>query len=131
MILSVLKQVRETVELLRLALLDPSPDGIFLAIPGLQQAEASLAELQAQLRQPAIEVDEVHIQLRGLKNDLRIAARLLRHGIAFCRGWANLCQPGSFDSQPGSAYTQAGAPAEVPLGASPGELPGGRIAVRG
>jgi len=121
MILSILKQAREEVELLRLALLDPSPEKIFLAIPGLQQAEGSLTALESQLRQgleDPLDRHQVRYQLRGLKNDLRIAARLLRHGIAFCRGWANLCDPGASDAPPGSAYTQSGAPAEVPSGAT-------------
>ena len=45
--------------------------------------------------------DEVRRELKLLKNDLRISARLIEQGMTFCRAWAKLLGTGP-------AYTQSG-----------------------
>jgi hypothetical protein len=98
---SKIKQARDRVEALRLALLSPTPEDIAQALPGLEEAASCLAILEQEVREGACAPYEVRRELKLLKNDLRISARLIEQGIAFCQGWAKL-----LGGVP--AYTQAG-----------------------
>jgi hypothetical protein len=101
------KQAREKVEALRLALVSPSPEEMAAALPGLEEAALCLATVERELREGAPASFEVHRELKLLKNDLRISARLIEQGIAFCRGWAKLLGAGQL-------YTYAGQAAPSP-----------------
>lgn len=99
-----IKQSRERIEALRLALLGSEPEEIGAALPGLEEAARCLEAVEQELRQGACAPYEVRRELKLLKNDLRINARLIEHGVEFCRGWAKL-----LGASP--SYTQAGHPA--------------------
>jgi hypothetical protein len=101
-----IKEARDRIELLRLALVSPSAADLGAALPGLEQAATSLGEIEKELRAGGPAPYEVRRELQMLKNDLRIIARLVEHGMAFCRGWAKMLGAG-----PG--YTQAGRTAPI------------------
>jgi len=104
-----IKQAREKIEGLRLALLGSSSEEICAALPGLEEAARCLETVEHELREGACAPYEVRRELKLLKNDLRINARLIAHGVEFCRGWAKMLGAGP-------AYTQAGhAAASEPL----------------
>src|SRR5271166_1997337 len=88
--LSRTKQARARIERLRLALLSPQPEEIAAAIPGLEQAALCLHAVEQELLDGAIAPPAVRRELHMLKNDLRISARLVEQGMAFCRGWAQM-----------------------------------------
>jgi hypothetical protein len=96
-----LKQARNRIELLRLALVSPEPEDLAAALPGLEEAVLSLAAVELEIRDGSSAPYEVRRELTLLKNDLRISAQLIEHGINFCRGWAKMLGAG-----PG--YTQTG-----------------------
>ena len=102
---SKLKQARDRVELLRLALVSPEPEDISAALPGLDEAVHCLAAVEQEIREgsPAFyEVPyEVRRELTLLRNDLQISARLIERGVEFWRVWAKMLGAG-----PG--YTQTG-----------------------
>lgn len=101
------KQARERIEALRLALLSPTPVEIGVILPGLEDAMRCLAAIEQEVREGACAPYEVRRELKMLKNDLRITGRLIEHGLAFCQGWAKILGAGP-------AYTQAGRPAPAP-----------------
>jgi hypothetical protein len=101
------KAARERVEALRLALLSPTPEEIAAALPGLDEAARCLETIEQEVRAGACAPYEVRRELKLLKNDLRISARLIEHGIAFCQGCAKMLGGGP-------AYTQAGGSAPLP-----------------
>lgn len=111
--LSRTKQARDRIERLRLALLSPEPEEICAALPGLEEAAVCLEEVEQELRGGADVPAAVHRELKMLKSDLRISARLVEQGMAFCQAWARML--GS-----GPAYTQTGQP--TPLAESGGTL---------
>lgn len=100
MLLSI-KQARDRVEALRLALLGSSPEEIVEALPGLEEAVRCLEAVEQEVRQGSCAPYEVRRELKLFQDDLRSNARLIEHGIQFCRGWANLLGAGP-------AYTPAG-----------------------
>ena len=102
-----IKQARARIEALRIALVSPSADQIGAALPGLEEAALCLGTVEQELRDGARAPYEVRRELKMLKNDLRISARLIEHGIAFCQGWAKMLGAGP-------AYTQTGQTARVP-----------------
>jgi hypothetical protein len=109
---SKIKQARDRIEALRLALLSPAPEEIGAALPGLEEAALCLRTVEQEVRESIDTPYEVRRELQLLKNDLRIVSRLIDHGVAFCQGWAKMlggCPP----------YTQAGesAPSEQFAGA--------------
>lgn len=106
------KQARAKIEALRLALTSPSPEEMAAALPGLEEAACCLATVEQELREGAPAPFEIRRELHFLKNDLRIIARLIEHGMAFCRGWAKLLGAGQ-------SYTHAG---EAAPGAVEGTL---------
>jgi hypothetical protein len=112
MMRSKLEQARDRLEALRLALLSPVPEEIGAALPGLEEAAVCLETVEQEIRAGMAMPYEVRRELKLLKNDLRIVARLLEHGVAFCQGWAKM-----LSGCP--AYTQAGssAPSEQFAGA--------------
>jgi len=112
-VLTSIKQVRERVQDLRAALEGPSAEEIGAALLGLKEGLCHLETLEHELRKGAASFD-VRRELQLLKNDLKIAARLIEQGVAFCQGWARLL--GS-----GPSYTSSGQPAE-PANASRGTL---------
>ena len=99
--LSKIKQARDRVEALRTALVNPAPEEIAVALPGLEDAARYLLTVEQEVAAGAFAPYEVRRELRMLKNDLRISARLIEHGIAFCQGWAKMLGAGP-------AYTQTG-----------------------
>lgn len=103
-----LKQARDRIESLRQALVSPEPEAIGAALPGLEEAVACLAAVEQEIRDGSHPPSEVQRELKLLKNDLRISARLIDHGVNFCRGWARMLGTGP-------AYTQTGlaAPAQL------------------
>jgi hypothetical protein len=105
--LSRIKQARDRVEALRLALLGSLPEEILAARPGLEEAVRYLETVEHELRLGGCAPYEVRRELKLLKNDLRSNARLIAHGIGFCRSWAGMVAAGL-------AYTPEGhsAPAE-------------------
>jgi hypothetical protein len=119
--LSRTKQARDRIERLRLALLSPSPEEIGAALPGLEEAAQFLQTVEQELRDGVSAPHEVRQELKMLRNDLRISAKLIEHGMAFCRGWAQM-----IGASP--AYTQAGQPQTfVEFGIESG----GTLALRG
>ena len=88
-------------EALRLALLGSSPEEIFEALPGLEEAVRYLETVEQELREGACAPYEVRRELKLFKNDLLINARLIEHGVQFCRGWAGMLGAGP-------SYTPAG-----------------------
>ena len=99
--LSKIKQARNKVEALRLAMVSPAAEEIAGALPGLEEAVRYLAMVEQETREGATAPYDVRRELTLLKNDLRISARLIGHGVAFCDGWAKMLGAGP-------AYTQAG-----------------------
>ena len=87
---SKIKQARDKVEALRLALVSPEAEGIAVALPGLEEAALCLAAVEQEIREGRGTPHEVRRELKLLKNDLRISARLIEHGVAFCQGWAKM-----------------------------------------
>jgi hypothetical protein len=98
---SKIKEARDRVEALRVALVSPTAEDIAKALPGLDEAARCLETVEQEVREGGCAPYEVRRELKLLKNDLRISARLIEHGIAFCRGWAKMAGAGP-------AYTQAG-----------------------
>jgi hypothetical protein len=95
------KQARDKVEALRLALLSPVPEDLGAALPGLEEAARCLGAIEQELQEGVCARYELHRELKLLKNDLRISARLIEQGMTFCQGWAKMLGAGP-------AYTQAG-----------------------
>ena len=108
-----IKQARDRIEALRLALVGSSPEEIGAALPGLEEAVCCLETVEHELREGACAPYEVRRELKLFENDLRINARLIEHGVEFCLGWAKMLGAGP-------AYTQAGhsAPSEQLAGAT-------------
>jgi hypothetical protein len=107
MMRSKVKQARESVEALRLAMVSSAPVEIGTIVAGLEEAGRCLATIEQDVREGACAPYEVRRELKMLKNDLRISGRLIEHGLAFCQGWARM-------TGAGPAYTQAGRPAVSP-----------------
>jgi hypothetical protein len=99
--LSKIKQARDRVLALQTALVNPAPELVAVALPGLEEAAQCLAAVEQEFRAGAGAPHEVRRELRLLKNDLRISGRLIEHGIAFWRGWAKMLGAGP-------EYTQTG-----------------------
>lgn len=117
---SKIKQARDRIETLRVALLSPGPEEISAALPGLEEAALCLQSVEREVREGSGRSHEVRRELKLLKNDLRIVARLIEHGVAFCQGWAKM-----LGGCP--AYTQGGesAPPEQLVGSR------GTVSLRG
>jgi hypothetical protein len=98
---SKIKQARDRIEALRVALLSPEPEEIGAALPGLEEAARCLETVEQQMREGIPGSYDVRRELKLLKNDLRIVTRLIEHGVAFCQSWAKM-----LGGCP--AYTQAG-----------------------
>jgi hypothetical protein len=113
-----IREARDRIEALRLALVSPSPEEIGAAIPGLEEAARCLAIVEQEIREGACAPYEVRRELKLLKNDLRISVRLIEHGRAFCQSWAKMLGVGP-------AYTQAG------QSAPSGQSAGGTFSLRG
>jgi hypothetical protein len=103
-----IKQARERIQTLRLALQSPSAEDIGAALPGLEEAVACLETVEREVRAGGLAGYDVRRELQMLKNDLKISGRLIEHGVAFCHGWARLLGAGP-------SYTQAGQPASESL----------------
>jgi|HubBroStandDraft_5_1064220.scaffolds.fasta_scaffold646328_1 hypothetical protein len=99
--LSKIKQARDRVGALRTALVNPAPEEIAVALPGLEEAAQCLRAVEQEVRAGASAPHEVRRLLKLLKNDLRISARLIEHGMAFCQGWEKMLGAGP-------EYTQTG-----------------------
>jgi hypothetical protein len=96
-----IKQARDRIEVVRLALTGSSPGEIVATLPALEEAVRCLETVERDLRDGACAPYEVRRELKLLKDDLRLNARLMEQGVAFCRGWSRML--GS-----GPTYTQAG-----------------------
>lgn len=97
--LSRIKQARKRIEGLRIALLGLTslglnPAEIDAALPGLQDASDCLRLAEQELRQGAIPSHAAVVELKLLKNDLRVNARLIVQGRAFCAQWARMLGAG-------------------------------------
>ena len=104
MMRSKIKQARQRIEALRLALISPTPEEMGGVLPGLDEAVRCLATIEQEIREGTPAPYEVRSELQMLKNDLRISVRLIEHGLAFCQVWAKMIGAGP-------AYTQTGRPA--------------------
>jgi hypothetical protein len=104
-----IKEARDRIESLRRALISPEPEAIGAALPELEEAVRCLAAVEQEIREGFPASYEVHRELKLLKNDLRISARLIEHGVNFCRGWARMLGAGP-------AYMQTGLAAPARLG---------------
>ena len=113
-----IKQARERLETMRLALLSPSPEDIQAAIPGLEEAVECLAAAEREIRAHNGAPFEVRRELTLLKNELKLTLRLIEQGTAFGNIWAKMLGAGP-------AYTQAG------TSAPPIEGPAGALSIRG
>lgn len=98
-----LRQARDKVEALRLALVSPEPQEIAVALPGLEEAALCLAAVEQEIRDGQSPTHEVRRELKLLRNDLRISAKLIEHGMAFCQGWAKMLGGGPGYNQSGQA----------------------------
>lgn len=116
MMRSRIQQARDRIEELRVALLNPAPEEICAALPGLEEAVRCLQTVEQEVRDGACAPYEVRRELKMLKNDLRISGRLVEQGAEFFRGWAKVIGIGT-------SYTQAGQPSQPePLAGSGGAL---------
>lgn len=107
-----IKQTRKRIEALRRALLSPAAGDVASALAGLDDAVRSLQDVEREMLAGAGPSDDIRRELKLVKNDLRISARLIAHGMAFCEGWARLVGAGP-------SYNSAGQTAPV---ASQGSL---------
>jgi hypothetical protein len=112
-------QARDRVESLRRALLRAIPQELDAALPGLEEAIQCLHAVERELREGACAPYEIRRELKLLKNDLRLMARLIEHGVAFCRGWASMLGAGPSYTQEGHAVPETVA------------LPGGALSLQG
>lgn len=106
--LSRIKQAREKIQVLRVALQSPHAEEIGAALPGLQEAISCLEIVEQQVRKGATAPYDVRREVQMLKNDLKISGRLIEHGVAFCQGWARLSGAGPEYTQTGEAATPQG-----------------------
>lgn len=111
------REARGRLEALRLALLSPGPAEIAAALPGLEEAAFCLQAVEREILEGAGAPYELRRDLQLLKNDLRVVARLIDHGVAFCQGWAKMLGAGP-------AYTQGGQAVQF-------SGPGGTLSLRG
>jgi hypothetical protein len=118
--LSNIELARAKINALRLALTGAGPEEMAAALTAGEDAARYLEMAEQDLRDGVGVPDRTRRELKLLKSDLRISARLTEHGLAFCRGWANLIGAGS-------SYTPAGktAPNERFAGS------GGTLSLRG
>lgn len=112
--LAAVKQARENVRSLRMALEGPSAEEIGAALPGLQEAVNHMETLEQEIRAGRLAPHDVRRELQFLKSDLKVTGRLIEHGVAFCQGWSRLLGAGP-------SYTYSGQEAE-PAGAARGTL---------
>lgn len=96
-----IQEARGRIEALRHALTGSSPGEIVAALPGLEEALRCLETVERDVRDGACAPNEVRRELWLLKNDLRLNARLVDQGVAFCQGWSKLLGTGP-------TYNQAG-----------------------
>jgi hypothetical protein len=87
---SSIHNVRETVAALRVALLQPSIEGIELQLPALQDAALTLERLKTD---PLRSESEFRQQLEALARDLRGSRRLAARGLEMTQGIARLLTP--------------------------------------
>lgn len=102
---SKVKQAREKIEALRVALISPIPAEMGEVLPGLEEAVRCLEMVEQEVREEEGASWEVRRELKMLKNDLRISGRLIEQGMAFCHEWAKILGAGP-------SYTQTGRAAE-------------------
>jgi len=104
---SKIKQARDRIEALRVALLSPAAEQIGAALPGLEEAALCLQTVEQKMREGAAVANpvpyEICRELTLLKNDLRIIAPLIAHGVAFSNAWARMLGAGP-------TYTPSGQP---------------------
>jgi len=81
-----IKRARALIDALRVALLSPYPEDIGEALAGIEEAARCLETEGQELREGTRPPCEARRELKLLKNDLRICARLVEHGLAFCNG---------------------------------------------
>ncbi|HTB13521.1 MAG TPA: hypothetical protein VK752_18200 [Bryobacteraceae bacterium] len=98
---SKVKQARDRIEALRLALISPTPEEIGAVLPGLEEAVFCLETVERAVREGVCAPYEVRRELKMLKKELRVSARLVEHGVAFCQGWAKLLGAGPEYAQNG------------------------------
>ncbi|MGA3205250.1 MAG: hypothetical protein ABSF12_22370 [Bryobacteraceae bacterium] len=107
MMRSKIKQARDRIEALRVALLSPAAEQIGAALPGLEEAALCLQTVEQKMREGAAVANpvpyEICRELTLLKNDLRIIAPLIAHGVAFSNAWARMLGAGP-------TYTPSGQP---------------------
>jgi hypothetical protein len=113
--LAAMKQARERVQALRVALEGPSAEEIGAALPGIQEAMNCLETVEQEFRAGRCASYDVRRELQLLKNDLKVSGRLIEHGVAFCQGWARLLGTGP-------SYSHAGRPVRDPRSTAVGSL---------
>jgi hypothetical protein len=108
--LSKISSARRKVARLREALISPGPEEIENCLPALAEAANYLDSIQEELKfsAPPPEMDQ---QLQLLKDELKMATRMIANGAAFYQGWAKLLASAA------SGYTPSGdAPPLAPAG---------------
>lgn len=89
-------RAREKVGALRATLLSPSPEALESHVPALEEALHELQHLQQDHEKPG----GLGPHLLALAGELRIAGKLIEHGLAFERGWARLLAAAAGSYQP-------------------------------
>lgn len=87
-----IKDVRGAIADLRAVLTDPSPapERIVGCVPALSEAAGRLNWIEGELRSSRENSPELSVALELLRQELRGVAKLIQHGAAFYRGWANV-----------------------------------------
>jgi hypothetical protein len=86
------RNARAQVAALRIALVGPLPDPIVQCLRGLAEAAQNLAWVEQELRMTGgrSEDPELRVEVKALKDDLRLVNGLLERGAALFQGWASL-----------------------------------------
>jgi hypothetical protein len=96
-----IRSATEKIAALRETLLAPSPEALASHVPAL---EAALHELQLeqleQIQQDPGSRGGLRRDLKNLASELRVAGKLIEHGIAFEQGWARVLAAATGSYQP-------------------------------
>jgi hypothetical protein len=101
-----ISSVHETISGLRRSLLAPSPEGLCAHLPALEAAEAQMRALPPDTDPEA---------LRALAEELKIAARLIEHGMQLEQAWTRIVASNMFGYQAGGDARPLQAPVSISL----------------
>jgi hypothetical protein len=98
---------RKRLDRLRVALASPSPREIEEALPELEQAIASMQELERALASGEVPLENMALDLAALAREVGIVQRLTKHGLELCNGWAEMLATAT------GGYVSSGKPAPL------------------